>query len=183
MSDLVDDLIYGFNMAASRRPFAERITKANTPGKWSALKEFYGRVAEFDDCEPWRWAINPYEVDWLRVFTPIEYALWCDIRGIGAVLYPQFPVGRYFVDFGNPGAKVAIECDGAAYHTDIEKDARRDEALRRMGWTVYRIPGRDCFTSTEEVTNEDGATEIIVGRAESFVREIANRHGLVRRAA
>lgn len=88
---------------------------------------------------------DPYEVgDWPSVFTPIENALWCDIRMYGLDLWPQFPVGRFFVDFGNPVAKVAIECDGAEWHQDQAKDAARDQELESMGWQVIRIPGWQC---------------------------------------
>lgn len=88
---------------------------------------------------------DPYEVgDWLQIFTPIEYALWQDIRCYGLDLWPQLPVGRFFVDFGNPVAKVAIECDGKQFHMDKAKDAARDQELEAMGWEVIRIPGWQC---------------------------------------
>lgn len=88
---------------------------------------------------------DPYEVgDWLSVFTPIEFSMWQDIRGMGLDLWPQLPVGRFFVDFGNPVAKVAVECDGRQWHLDQEKDAARDAELERMGWKVYRVPGWQC---------------------------------------
>lgn len=87
---------------------------------------------------------DPYAVaDWPSLFTPIEAALWVDIRCAGLAMWPQFPVGRYFVDFGNPAAKVAIECDGAKFH-DAQKDASRDAELNKLGWTVLRVPGWRC---------------------------------------
>lgn len=88
---------------------------------------------------------DPYELgNWLTVFTPIEFSLWQDIRSRGLDLWPQLPVGRFFVDFGNPVAKVAIECDGRQWHQDAAKDAARDQELEAMGWTVIRIPGWQC---------------------------------------
>lgn len=88
---------------------------------------------------------DPYEIaDWDSIFTPIERALWWDIRANALPLWPQYPVGRYFVDFGNPVRRVAVECDGRAYHQDKEADAARDADLRRMGWTVLRIEGWQC---------------------------------------
>jgi hypothetical protein len=55
---------------------------------------------------------------------------------VALVLYPQYPVGRYFVDFGNPVHKVAIECDGARWHS-----YRRDGA--RSGRMLAAISARD----------------------------------------
>jgi very-short-patch-repair endonuclease len=87
---------------------------------------------------------NQYEIaDWPSLFTPIESAAWQDIRQACLPLWPQLPVGRFFVDFGNPVAKVALECDGAQFH-NAEKDAARDAELSEMGWFVYRAPGWRC---------------------------------------
>ena len=142
---------------------------------WDAIRRFY---------ELWNpvllrhrqdeWAMDAYEWDngMLRM-TPIEQWLWADIRNNSAVLYPQYPVGRIFVDFANPVAKVAIECDGAAFHMDKEKDRTRDEMLRSRGWSVYRITGSDCRTESKEETGEPGA-------ASEFVRRIAERHSIAR---
>jgi very-short-patch-repair endonuclease len=76
------------------------------------------------------------------MFSPIEHIAWGEIRYLGLVLYPQYPIAELFVDFAAPQQKVVIECDGAAYH-DKDQDAERDERLRKRGWTVYRIPGKD----------------------------------------
>lgn len=87
---------------------------------------------------------DPYEIaDWDSVFTPIERSLWWDIREKRMHLWPQLPVGRFFVDFGSPVSKVAVECDGKKWH-DAKKDAARDAELRELGWSVYRIPGWLC---------------------------------------
>lgn len=87
---------------------------------------------------------DPYELgDWISIFTPIESGAWHDIRAYGLPLWPQLPVGRFFVDFGNPVAKVALECDGRQWH-DAKKDQRRDAELQAQGWTIYRAPGWRC---------------------------------------
>ena len=107
--------------------------------------------------------------------TPIERMLWHDIRQEGLILWPQYPVGRYFVDFGNPVAKVAIECDGERWHRDAKRDARRQAEIEALGWTVYRITGRDCITDFTE-TQDDGALRVTPGAARAFIRDIAARH-------
>jgi len=114
--------------------------------------------------------------------TPIERALWHDIRAEGVVMYPQFPVGRFFVDFGNPAWKVAIECDGERWHRNAEKDAERQAAIESAGWAVYRISGRDCMTDFVEVEDEHGHEFLQAGAARSFIRNIAERHPYIVRS-
>jgi very-short-patch-repair endonuclease len=135
-------------------------------GKWM--------FAQSQAC--WRtvWAMDAYEWDnGMLQMTPIEAWLWHDIRHHNVILYPQYPVGAVFVDFANPVAKVAIECDGAAYHLDKAKDQARDAKLRANGWEVYRITGRDCRTEYDEETGKLGA-------ASEFIRQIAERHSIER---
>lgn len=84
--------------------------------------------------------------------TPIEEAMWADIRTTDLVLYPQYPAHGFFLDFANPKAKVCIECDGEAFHKDAARDARRDQRLCDAGWTIYRIKGRDCVRQAGQVT-------------------------------
>ena len=90
-----------------------------------------------------RGRMDPYFVDWIPMFTPIEMSVWQDIRSAGLPLLPQVPALQYFIDFANPFEKIAIECDGKAWH-DEEKDAKRDAALMAEGWTIYRITGSEC---------------------------------------
>ena len=91
---------------------------------------------------------DPYEIcDWHNVFTPIESNVWAAIRDRGLPMWPQFPVGRYSLDFGNPVLRIAIECDGKEYH-DAINDAERDFQLRRLGWRTIRVPGYACLQDT-----------------------------------
>lgn len=93
------------------------------------------------------WGVDPYEWECFTRMTPIESALWAAIREAGIVMYPQFPIGPFFADFCNPVAKVVIECDGAAWHQDKEKDARRQQFIEEQGYTVLRIPGSSAWMS------------------------------------
>lgn len=126
------------------------------------------------------WAMDAYEWSEFIELTPIEYSLWCEIRCADLVMYPQYPVGRYFVDFASPRAKVAIECDGHAYHLDKAKDAARQKDIEALGWTVYRITGRDCHTSGRESVDEFGVTRYEAGASEAFIKRIGDNHGLKR---
>lgn len=145
---------------------------------WNALREHYARFTPEILAEARNeWAIDAYAWDdydpKIMFMTPIQAWLWSDIRDANAIFYPQYPVGRVFVDFANPKAKVAIECDGAAFHTDKAKDAARDAKLVAMGWTVYRAPGWLCKTEYDEETGTPS-------KAGLFVREIVGRHRLAR---
>lgn len=145
--------------------------------RFDAARKFYALAnGEIHAAGAQEWGIDPYEVDWVSVFTPIEAALWHDILAADLVMYPQYPVLSYFVDFGNPVAKVAIECDGAAFHQDKAKDAARQQAVEAAGWTVYRISGRACKTDFDEERQERGA-------ARAFIDRIAERHAVSRRSA
>lgn len=57
------------------------------------------------------------------------------------MMFPQVPVGGYFVDFGDPIRKIALEADGRDWH-DRDKDTARDGDLwANHGWRVYRVKG------------------------------------------
>lgn len=90
---------------------------------------------------------EPYssEIDFVKEMTPIEFDTWQVIRILGVLpLYPQYPIGSRFTDFGNPFFKIAIECDGKDFHNDKRKDRLRDQYFKDLGYTVYRISGADC---------------------------------------
>jgi very-short-patch-repair endonuclease len=87
--------------------------------------------------------IQPYPIDWTRVFTPIEYDAWYTIRCLGIDLYPQYPIGKYFADFAAPKQKFILECDGKEWH-DEEKDAKRDLYMSHLGWQIFRVTGSEC---------------------------------------
>lgn len=126
------------------------------------------------------WGIDPYAWDHDAgiQMTPIEAWLWSDIRAVGAVLYPQYPVGRRFVDFGNPVARVAIECDGAQFHQDAAADAQRQREIEALGWTVYRLTGRECRTDDYSAEDDVGRLRHFTGAAYRRIADIAEAHGL-----
>ena len=115
--------------------------------------------------------------------------MWGVIRSNGkAPLYPQYPVSKYIVDFGNPIVKVAVECDGREWHLDKKKDERRDDNLASLGWLTYRISGKDCFCVSKEYDNlneyndyepEDRyriLSEFYQNTAEGLIKAIAMYH-------
>ena len=142
---------------------------------WARIRAHYKRATPaILACEKNEWALDAYAWEALGAihFTPIEEGLWHDIRAVDVVLYPQYPVLNFFVDFANPKAKVAIECDGAAYH-DASKDAERDAQLRAAGWTVYRISGRDCRDGVDMDSGQHT-------KAREFIQRISANHNIGR---
>jgi very-short-patch-repair endonuclease len=126
-----------------------------------------------------RWAQDPSAFAELFRMTPIESAVWERIREARAVFYPQYPVDRFFADFANPVAQVAIECDGIEFRLDKASDAQRDARLQELGWTVYRIPGPLCI-SEYNMLDEPGEDEAQDPFTLRLIRAIAARHGLIR---
>lgn len=154
-SQFIDDIVALGELHASMRP-----VRGNWTDWFDALRHNYRLYAAAVDrgLVTWEPSCDPYMIaDWAILFTPIEAAIWSDIRCYGLPFWPQFPIGRYIVDFADPVRKIALECDGAAYH-DPEKDRARDAAIEKMGWITYRIPGRDCFEEHVVIRRLDGTS-------------------------
>lgn len=167
-------------MASRRRNKAFDAMLAGTVKPYRALSEIYAGVSEYD----------PYMVDWLRVFTPIEYDAWDTIREFCLPLFPQYPVHGVILDFADPTKKIAIECDGKRWH-NAQADAARDARLAGFGWKTYRIPGSECRRvvdgayelegklSDYEITEEDfeaGMDEWAFRTSEGVISAIALIH-------
>ncbi|MGC9993974.1 MAG: DUF559 domain-containing protein [Terriglobia bacterium] len=77
--------------------------------------------------------------------TESEKAAWRLLRTLrlnGFKFRRQHPVGPYIVDFCCPQRRLIVELDGSAHSqpSQIRHDANRDSRLKRMGYTVMRIP-------------------------------------------
>lgn len=142
---------------------------------WQMIFDYYEMMNPFILKEAKNeWGIDAYAWDTgLITMTPIERWLWSDIREANAVMYPQYPACGVFLDFANPVAKVAIECDGHEYHLDKAKDAKRDAMLTKNGWKVYRISGSECMQDFDEENMESSA-------GAKLIAMICDRHGISR---
>jgi hypothetical protein len=118
------------------------IDSKGTPQHWLLLREIYEEITL--KIFKYNGRADPYFVDWSALFTPIEVMAWSEVRSNGMHMFPQYPVGRYFLDFADPRNKIALECDGKQWH-DEAKDRRRDADLFEMGWCVYRATGAECM--------------------------------------
>lgn len=69
------------------------------------------------------------EASWIR-----QYRVPSTVDRLGRQKY-------YFLDFYSPELKLALEIDGAAFHT-AERDGVRDATLRRVGIQVVHVPAK-----------------------------------------
>jgi guanylate kinase len=86
--------------------------------------------------------------------TSSEAKLWAALSGgaLGVAFRRQVPVGhRYIVDFLAPALKLVVEVDGSVHSKRRAADARRDEYLRRAGFTVVRFTVEDVVHDIETV--------------------------------
>ena len=140
---------------------------------FNAIKAHYELWgADILSAEKRQFGIDPYAWSSIVSLSPIEDRLWQDIRDIGMVLYPQYPVGRYFVDFGNPKSKVAIECDGKEFHKDKKADQQRQDEIEALGWVVYRFTGKQCHELQPDASDE------FTGQAYRCLQAIGYMHGI-----
>ena len=91
-----------------------------------------------------------------RCESPPEDILWLRCHEAGLDLEPQVELwdGSDFVarfDLADPELKLAVEYDGAEWHTDpdqLEHDRRRREKARALGWVIVVIRAEDLFAQT-----------------------------------
>ena len=88
--------------------------------------------------------------------SPLERDLHTALRERGIEAEPGLEVGRYRLDLAirQEGAMVDVECDGAPFHREDERDGERDRALRDLGWTVVRFSGRRIAHRLDECVGE-----------------------------
>ena len=108
---------------------------------FDALKQIRENYRKF-----WKPRCDPYAIwDWYRFLSPMEKLVWADIRFYGLRFYPQYPAGKYYIDFADPVEKIGIEVDGQQFHQNPKKDSARQEELERMGWKIVRIGGWEVY--------------------------------------
>jgi len=90
----------------------------------------------------------------LATDSPFEEDVIAVIQGLGCLADPQVGTAGFRIDIGvrhpeRPGQYlVAVECDGAAYHSALwarERDRLRQDVLEGLGWRFHRIWSTDWF--------------------------------------
>lgn len=88
------------------------------------------------------------------VDSPFEAEVIDALRELGHKVEPQVGTAGYFIDLAirdpdRPGRYLlAVECDGAAYHSSRsarDRDRLRQGVLEGLGWTFHRIWSTDWF--------------------------------------
>jgi very-short-patch-repair endonuclease len=126
----------------------------DAPSRWNAIRAFYDFMNPAILKEDHRNWATVYQLPFDHHFTPIERDAWHCIRCHNVVMYPQYPVKNFFIDFAHPKLKVALELDGIRFH-DPEKDRIRDSTLMADDWTVYRITGPECYAKWDTPSEID----------------------------
>lgn len=140
------------------------MSPASKADQFDAIRKYY------EACDYGGVDFHIYDVDWFQVFTPIENLLWQDLRCKGVDMRPQYPVGRFFVDFGDPELRIAVEADGRDWH-DRERDRERDYELAELGWSVFRVTGSECHR-----TLTDNLDKILDDRCERGIQVSNHRY-------
>jgi very-short-patch-repair endonuclease len=73
-----------------------------------------------------------------------EQRVFLRLRQRGYCVIPQYPVNDRRIDLVviGSGRRLAVECDGRAWHTSpdqVRDDLERERELRRLGWKFCRI--------------------------------------------
>lgn len=84
---------------------------------------------------------------WIKSSRPrsssLERTVAALLDALGIQYVAQESIGRYVVDFFVASRRLVIECDGLYWHSRPgmkERDARKDELLNALGYTVLRLP-------------------------------------------
>ena len=84
-----------------------------------------------------------------------ERHLWFDfLRRYPLRIRRQVILGNHIVDFCCEKAQLIIEIDGSQHYTpeEKEKDRKRTNDLKDLGYKVIRISNRDVMTNFDEIT-------------------------------
>lgn len=140
-------------------------------GYWPKVRRFYLHHEKAICKRPDAWGIDPYAWDEAGItLTSAQALLWQDIRSANAVLYPQYPVGPYFIDFANPAAKV-----GVVIFTAAAAEATLRAQFEDMGWKMYFIEDVLCRQDTQEDEDEHGHIKVTKSAPAEFIRFICQR--------
>jgi len=98
--------------------------------------------------------LSPVLSERLKCESPIEVRLYEALILRGYTVTTQVPCGKYRIDLALVGPRIAIECDGNAYHSSPKQkahDRRKNIYLQESGWQVLRFSGRQINRSLPHV--------------------------------
>lgn len=120
-------------------------------------------------------SVNAYE----QFDSPFEEEVCTFLKNNGYEVDTQVGCSSFKIDLGvkNPGTSdyvLAIECDGASYHSSKnarDRDRLRQEILEGMGWRFYRIWSTDWFKNN--VVEKERLLETVKKAISTPKKEIA----------
>jgi hypothetical protein len=124
-------------------------------------------------------ADSPFEEDVAAVITSLGFLADCQVGSAGfridiGVRHPDRP-GQYLV---------AVECDGAAYHSALwarERDRLRQDILENLGWRFHRIWSTDWFHHRKrEIERLKTALDLARDQIETGIRVRGANHASAR---
>lgn len=91
--------------------------------------------------------------------SPFEAEVASALLARGYNIVQQWKVGSYRIDMvvSYQNKKIALECDGDAYHSGEEKiryDMERQTILERIGWKFIRIRGTEYYRNPENTLDK-----------------------------
>jgi len=92
--------------------------------------------------------INQYSAH----FTSIEQLIATELKSRSINYTHNMKIDKFFADFVIYN-NIVIECDGEHWHTNKERDARKDQALYNNGYYVFRFAGKRIQQSAKECVN------------------------------
>jgi very-short-patch-repair endonuclease/DNA polymerase III delta prime subunit len=111
--------------------------------------------------------------------SPFEDEVLTALKDLGYLVEPQVGTAGYFIDLAvkdpeRPGRYIlAIECDGASYHSSRsarDRDRLRQGVLEGLGWRFHRIWSTDWFRNRQqEISRMIEAIELAKRNVDDFV--------------
>lgn len=80
--------------------------------------------------------------------SPIERRLYNVLVNNDYYVQTQVQCGKYRIDLALPAERIAIECDGKAYHSSPSQkahDRKKNAYLKQQGWKVLRFTGKRIY--------------------------------------
>lgn len=81
--------------------------------------------------------------------TKIEKSIGEVLQSLGLNVIFNYPIDGYFIDWAIPSLKIGIECDGAYWHQNKQRDSLRDKKIEKFGWTLLRLKESEIENNIE----------------------------------
>lgn len=154
-------------IALTKKEYRQRFNVAASRGKDQVWLFHTPTLNDFSNKECMRYRLLEYYQNYKRISSdevremrskcesPFEREVYDKITARGYKVIPQHEETGYRIDLvieGNKG-RLAVECDGDRWHSEIEeqeRDIRRQRILERCGWRFWRIRGSAFYLGPDQ---------------------------------